>query len=298
VFCPNCGTKNDETATPCTKCGFKLTAAPKFRGTIMLNSDQSVHDMVEEHRRKLAEAGGVQAPADGPGAVPGAPAGSGPPPSPSVAPKAVLQPPRAGLPKRRMGTMLGVAPQIGGVQPPEPTGSSSPSPTPPPVSPQTLASASVQVGVPSAPDPFAGTVAFGAVAPAAPAAAAHPLAPGRTEAFAAVPAPVAGALAAGRTEASAAAPPPVAPALVVGRTEALAAVPEQVSDPVPPGPVKGRTEAFGALPVQLDEVPESAPPEPVRRRRIHPLEIFLIVITFGLYGLVILARQRRPKAKS
>ncbi|MEY4550130.1 MAG: zinc-ribbon domain, partial [Pseudomonadota bacterium] len=33
VFCPNCGTKNDDTATPCKKCGFKLSgaSAPKFR---------------------------------------------------------------------------------------------------------------------------------------------------------------------------------------------------------------------------------------------------------------------------
>src|SRR4051794_26210259 len=43
VFCPNCGTKNDDTATSCTKCGFKLSgaSAAKFRGTMMLNTDQS-----------------------------------------------------------------------------------------------------------------------------------------------------------------------------------------------------------------------------------------------------------------
>ena len=108
MFCPNCGTKNDDTATPCKKCGFKLsgTSAPKFRGTMMLNSDQSVQEMVEEHRKKLAEAGQTPAPAA---------AGGPTPPLPSVGstpPKAVLQPPRAALPKRRMGTMLGVAPQV------------------------------------------------------------------------------------------------------------------------------------------------------------------------------------------
>jgi len=140
VFCPNCGTKNDDTATPCTKCGFKLSgaSAPKFRGTMMLNSDQSVQDLVEEHRRKLAEGSADQESAEGPVT----------PPSPSAqpapdGPKSALQPPRAGLPKRRMGTMLGVAPQMGGITPP-------PTPLPPAASPLPVPP---ENGPPSAPNP-------------------------------------------------------------------------------------------------------------------------------------------------
>src|SRR5438552_11500925 len=38
LFCPNCGTKNPETATTCTKCGFNIkgAAAPKFKGTMLM----------------------------------------------------------------------------------------------------------------------------------------------------------------------------------------------------------------------------------------------------------------------
>src|SRR5258706_14645236 len=38
VFCPNCGTENEEAATTCKKCGFSLkgAAAPKFKGTMLM----------------------------------------------------------------------------------------------------------------------------------------------------------------------------------------------------------------------------------------------------------------------
>lgn len=314
MFCPNCGTKNDDTATACTKCGFKLggPAGAKFRGTMMLNSEQSVQGMVDEHRRKLQEAAAAREPAEGP-------EGASPAPPEAVFKGAL---PGAGAAKRRMGTMLGVAPQVGGVRPPDFYGG----PTPP------LPSAVVPVpdaaGVPSTPDPMGGTVAFAAAPPPAaapvpspPATPSGPLAAGRTEAFVA-PAPAAAAvgspLAAGRTEAFQAVPAAAAPArnaLAAGGTEAFAA-PEPT-----PGPSaaaqRGRTEAFDATPPPIErpaiEQPSlERPPleQPARAvspspdsyapagvpRRLKPLDVFLIVITFGLYALVLRARQRRPSS--
>ncbi|MEY4544628.1 MAG: hypothetical protein RL685_823, partial [Pseudomonadota bacterium] len=297
-FCPNCGTKNDDTATPCKKCGFKLSgaSAPKFRGTMMLNSDQSVQDLVEEHRKKLTEAGLPQDPPE---------AGGPTPPLPSVGstpPKAVFQPPRAASPKRRMGTMLGVAPQVGGVRP---AGVPVPSPTPAPVDAPTEA-----VAV-STPDPFAGTVAFGAVSPVSAPALAPPapgvLTAGRTEAFAAVSAASAPtpspAFTAGRTEAFAAPPAsePLAPAAPVPLT---IPTPEPAATPPATAPIaRGRTEAFDAAPTadpsaaalqgDLAGNSPSLPPVP-QRHQVRPLDIFLIIITCGLYGLVLWARQRKP----
>jgi hypothetical protein len=38
----------------------------------------------------------------------------------------------------------------------------------------------------------------------------------------------------------------------------------------------------------------TVPPALPRPRRVRPLDIFLIIITCGLYGLFLLARQRKP----
>ncbi len=41
MFCPNCGTKNEEVAEKCAQCGFDLQvkkAAPKFKGTMMMQA--------------------------------------------------------------------------------------------------------------------------------------------------------------------------------------------------------------------------------------------------------------------
>src|SRR5258706_12928948 len=97
VFCPNCGTENEDAATTCKKCGFSLkgAAAPKFKGTmLMMNAPAGLR----------------------PGAAPGAPA-----PAPS-APAASPAPAPAAAPAARpqlKGTMLGVAPpSAGAVAPP------------------------------------------------------------------------------------------------------------------------------------------------------------------------------------
>ena len=96
MFCPNCGTENEEAATTCKKCGFNLkgAAAPKFKGTmLMMNSPN------------------VPKPAGAPAAAPGAPpAGSPPAVAPAAAPRPQLK-----------GTMLGVAPpSLGAPVPPAP----------------------------------------------------------------------------------------------------------------------------------------------------------------------------------
>jgi hypothetical protein len=308
VFCPNCGTKNDDTAMPCTKCGFKLSgaSAPKFRGTMMLNSEQSVQEMVEEHRSKLAEGGSDQDPAKRPPApqtssgdsATGAAAAT---PAPA---KSVLQPPRAGLAKRRMGTMLGVAPQMGGVQPPD-----APGDTPPP--PPSLGSETKRAGL--ATDPLGGTVAFAAVPPPAAQMSGSPVAnpsagpatgAGRSAGFAVVPpgpSPAISPLAAGRTEAFQQVSAPMPNPLAAGRTEAFTAVP-----PAGAAPARGRTEAFEAAPPSpstavepvagahaRSEPPESYHPAGVPRTHLRPLDVFLVVITCGLYGVVLWAQQRR-----
>ncbi len=292
MFCPNCGTKNDDTATPCKKCGFKLqgTSAPKFRGTMMLNSDQSVQEMVDEHRKKLSEAGQLPE---------GAAAGGPTPPLPAVGvAKPLVQPPRAA---RRMGTMLGVAPQVGGVQPPRVGAFTPPAPAAGASSEDQPARAGSTPAPASAADPYAGTVEIGSVPPvvreqpAAPPAAHGAFSPGRTEAFVAPPAsPVvpAPAFSAGRTEAFEA---PALPAQPPVRQDTEPAAPAREPEPQL---ARGRTEAFEAAPTAegaVEATPSAPPPVP---RKLRPLEVFLVIITFGLYGLVLRARQRRAARSS
>ncbi len=102
MFCPNCGSKNDSAERPCDKCGFRLSGlqAPKFKGTIMLSSDQSVKDMLAAHRQQSEANRSQQASAA---------------PQRSSASAAAEGPPRR---KKMAGTMLGVAPQVGGFSPP------------------------------------------------------------------------------------------------------------------------------------------------------------------------------------
>ncbi|MCB9578083.1 MAG: zinc ribbon domain-containing protein [Polyangiaceae bacterium] len=101
MFCPNCGTQNQDSATTCTKCGFNLkgAAAPKFKGTMLMMNAPA----------------GIPRPGDAPGG-----AASGPPaaPAPPAAPKPSLK-----------GTMLGVAPPSPGAAP-RPPAPAAPPPAP------------------------------------------------------------------------------------------------------------------------------------------------------------------------
>lgn len=122
VFCPNCGTPNESTATSCKNCGYKLSrTSPKFAGTMVMRSERSVQEMLDEQKRRAREAAAER----------GAGRGSEPPPArPSSTPPGstgfprssrgpVLAPPRVDSSRRRVGgTMLGVAPQGGGILPP------------------------------------------------------------------------------------------------------------------------------------------------------------------------------------
>lgn len=278
MFCPNCGTQNDSAATPCKKCGFKLSGVsiPKFKGTMMLNSDQTVQNLIDEHHRKQAPGtaqnkGQVRASQPAPARPPSAP----PPQMGSSQRGAVLQPPRAagGSSKRRMGgTMLGVAPQ-GGVLPPQVPPAAQLPPVPPPEPPRDEpapsassagASASELPGEGPA-DPLAGTYAMPTSEP--PAETLEPRADG--------------------------------PAL-------RATQPLEATDSVPPAREAGRGRplaATAALPVSPE--PGSAEPgsaEPSDRGghspRLRAVDIVLLVCTLGLYGFVLRARRKRASAPS
>jgi zinc ribbon protein len=302
VFCPNCGTQNESAATPCKKCGFKLSgvSVPKFKGTMMLNSDQTVQDMIEEHRRKQAEG----FPADRPKARASEPppsrnAPSNPPPPGSVtAPRgAVLQPPRAAAsPRRRMGgTMLGVAPQGGAVAPLMPELTAAPPPVrtadPPPVS----NARSAVNGAGESADPFAGTFEMP-----------------RTES-----APVEVPVGSAPDTSSALGPGHTRPFVMNGVTAGPGHTrPLSIADVSPSAdqtrplealdPTEGAPPAPSATPVPLaatSALPQVAAPSlsaedlaaesSVVPPRLRALDMILIVCTFGLYGLVLWARQRR-----
>lgn len=149
MFCPNCGTQNDDNGIKCQKCGFNLkgAAAPKFKGTmLMMNSPAA------------------QAPR--PVSPPGAPLGQAPwPKSAAKATMIGVAPPSPGAvaPPPNKGP---TAPSVSGA-PPQPVGvgTSIPRPTPPA---PTAGTAPV--------NPFGGTMLLGAVPavqspPASPAAA-------------------------------------------------------------------------------------------------------------------------------
>jgi hypothetical protein len=312
VFCPNCGTQNDSAATPCKKCGFKLSgiSVPKFKGTMMLNSEQTVAEMIEEHRKKQAQGGAADKPK--PRASEPAPRkpGSSAPPSSLGGPRGpVLQPPRVAAPTRgRMGgTMLGVAPQVGGHTPragsvvppastsslpasPEPSQSGAPSSTeaavatPPAISDdarEALSDSTEDSRRELEPSPNAAVSA----ATAAPARTRPlPAAPGLDDAVPGErlqdePAPEPAALA-------------VEPAPTADRLEAAPAAPRAVAvtAPLPRVPVAPASTPKEEKPAPLAA---SKPPSP---RRLRPLDIALIICTCGVYGLVLWARQRKASA--
>lgn len=110
MFCPNCGTQNEDSAAACQKCGFNLkgAAAPKFKGTmLMVNAPPTVP------RPSTPSAGSAPVAAGAPAvpAIPSAPVAPG-----GFAPR----PAGTGKPLMK-ATMIGVAPPSpGAVAPPAP----------------------------------------------------------------------------------------------------------------------------------------------------------------------------------
>ncbi len=301
VFCPNCGTQNDSSAMPCKNCGFKLSgvSAPKFKGTMMLNSDQSVQDLIEEHKKKLQEGSAAsgsdeppeQAPA--PGSPAQGPSGTRISAAPG-APRGISEPPRAAPKAKRMGaTMLGVAPQVGGVTPPKPAvpqvakteqpfGAVN-APAPPgarPVQPRAAAGLARTMALPGAPAPPPATLD---PTPLAGPAATRPLP--RTDEPAAPAAPIA------------AAPHPRQNFGTVPLPLADTAAVSVERAPAPPAPAASSDVATALEPLPGNGTwspsESAALAEP---RGLKPWEIFLIVATCGLYGVVLLVMRRRPPA--
>jgi hypothetical protein len=302
VFCPNCGTQNDSAAAPCKKCGFKLSgiSVPKFKGTMMLNSDQTVQELIEEHRRKQAQGSAAEkskgrASDPAPKRVPGS---SAPPSSLSGPRGPVLQPPRAAVPRGRMGgTMLGVAPQAGGVpplpssQPPEGVasgsaaldsavdrrldtlGASEPQGRPGEGPADPLAATAAQASVPPAPEP-APEPAAALDSPRA--SHTRPLAP-----TAALDAP---------SSASAHADIPAAPDADATQPAPADAEPPAAETQPPRNRRIAQTLALPQQPEAGGGATSAAPPG------IGALDVVLIVCTLGLYGIVLWLKQRRRPA--
>lgn len=193
MFCPSCGTKNSETATTCTQCGFGLAqgGASKFKGTMVMTAPSELTGSGAP--ATPAPAAPAAAPKPGfkgtmigvappgishaPGATPGAqgggsasaPPGYAPPASPAgfgAQPPAQAPSPAAPAPSPGFGGGQGVNP-LGGTMaldqvPFPPGGFGAPAPAPSPA-------ASPMNPPPAAPPagPSAGAIAGGLVAGAA-----------------------------------------------------------------------------------------------------------------------------------
>jgi zinc ribbon protein len=294
VFCPNCGTQNDSAAMPCKKCGFKLSgvSASKFKGTMMLNSDRTVQELIDEHRKKQAEAAAAPA-ADAAAAAPSSlPTVDVTPKGPTVAPlsglpgapKSVLQPPRAASTRRRMGgTMLGVAPQVGGVTPPRTDAAVTPSPSE--TGPLDAATENPGLAPPTlelTPTPTPPPASVSPTAEQQPPAAPVERQP-----------PVASAPGVG-LEVSPAVPEPAEELAPDGFSSAVGATPRNDLVDQARG---ARVAATTAMPAQPPASAVSEPPVDASLRpgaqRIRPFEVFLIVATCGLYGIFLLLRPRK-----
>jgi hypothetical protein len=281
VFCPNCGAENKDTSAPCIRCGFKLSgvSASKFKGTIMLNSDETVQDLIEAQRRKLQEA----KPAE-----PGTPAPAAVDPMAAGAADASGGVPR---PRRKLGgaTILGVAPQIGGFKGPAEAGTL---PSPQHLTPTPSPSAE-PARSPSAPpaDPNAPTEAMQAFTPGA---GFGSTAIGGTAPQPVVPEPPRGTQPLQQQSASPskapfqtqASPQAAFDAAAPNRTLPLQQAPEPPLDPAnttAPLPPQARAAA--------DEASASSLP-PIKKS-ISAGELLLVIATCGVYGVVRLLKQRK-----
>jgi hypothetical protein len=257
-------------------------SAPKFKGTMMLNTDQTVQDLIEEYKKK-AQSGAPDAGEATPGSEPKRPEQT--PVRSSVAPlselpgapKGVFQPPRVAASRRRMGgTMLGVAPQVGGVTPPVAELAATPEledrPSPLPTTPRRSSSFPDAEPTPRrASGALAGTVAMPVVA-----ASSERGAVARTQAL-----------------------PAVAESTESDRVESDAAELDQNLHGT--DAVEGRarhsdfsltpTAAQPLAPTDRESDGDSALAQPAQRLR--PFEIVMVVLTCGLYGIYLLLRRRQ-----
>jgi zinc ribbon protein len=285
VFCPNCGAENKDTSAPCIRCGFKLSglSASKFKGTMMLNSDESVQELIEAQRRKMQEGKTPEA---------AAPPEPSPPPADPGTPAA---PDGGGVPRprRKLGgaTILGVAPQIGGFKgapeagtlesPQHPTPPAPParSPSAPPADPNAPTEA-MQAFTPGA--AFGSTV-IGGTAPQPVVPEPAPVAARGTQPLQQQPA-AAPAGAAFQTQAS---PRAALDSPSPNRTVPLQQVPEPPQDPA---------HTTAPLPAQAAAVAREAPVSslPPIKKSISAGELFLVVATCGLYGIWRMLRRKDP----
>lgn len=190
MFCPNCGSKNEDSSPRCAQCGFELQTgkpAPRFKGTMVMQSPVPA----------AAPGAGTNAPAAAartPSALKGTMVGVAPPgmddlrkqiaearqnPAPAPSPAA---------PSKLKGTMIGLAPPhlAGGDIQPTLLGVAPPGSDPPPAAaqpvqappadpapmPSRLKGTMVGVAPPNlgniqSPDAFGGTLIAGATAPMA-----------------------------------------------------------------------------------------------------------------------------------
>jgi hypothetical protein len=284
VFCPNCGTQNEEGASPCKKCGFKLSgvSAPKFKGTMMLSSDHSVQQLVEEHRRKLEEQAAIAV--DVPPSNLDPDLANSKPGLNTI--RGGLQPVRPGLSRPKPGgTVIGVAPQVGGFTPAAPGAASAAA---------ARAAAHESAPAPSSGErrlaPAAESPWLAAVAPALDATAGR-VAPSATSESAQAASALAEPASALRAS-TAGSGPTLESAAPPRLADAGAAQPPVTGDVAAAhSPARGATEKPEA---SLLPGPDSTSRDPrlPAPARVRPLEVFLILITFGLYGLVLLFRQR------
>jgi hypothetical protein len=291
VFCPNCGAENKDTSAPCIRCGFKLSGigASKFKGTMMLNSDETVQDLIEAQRRKMQEAKTPEAAAPAaspPGADPGA-----------AATDATGGVPR---PRRKLGgaTILGVAPQLGGFKGvgeagtlesprhPTPTPAAVAEPARTPSVPPADANApteAMQAFTPGASFPSFSSTAIGtAPQPALPEA----VAPRGTQPLQQQPAAGPGN-AAFMTQASPRAALDAAPGKdAPSRTVPLQQVPEPPLDPA---------NTTAPLPPQAPAPDDArASSLPAIKKSISAGELLLVIATCGVYGIVRMLRRKGP----
>lgn len=322
MFCPNCGTQNDENNAKCQKCGFSIKGAlaPKFKGTmLMMNAPPAVAQRLPS---PAAGTGSAAKPPPAPVAAP-APVPKKPlskmtmigvaPPSPGA-----VAPPGA-KPESRTGTMMvqGSVPQVKPSVPPGQGAAAAPRPSAPPVA---------RAGASRPPvNPFGGTMLMGAFADGSASAQAssgdkEPGAPAIAQPEGASPTPANPAVssqdqvaALSTTTPSVAPPEPANPQKLpsematVASAVSPAVVPGLVAAARAPAPLVAQPEwetqaidsATDPLAVARDSrtsSPGSLAIAPRQNGSSLVLRLVLGVITLGIYPLVLcLVRKRRSE---